>query len=126
MFSSKFVFFFQKIKETKQFWVQLPYQFCNNLSLSFNITNTEECYNGTSGIYNGEYAKNVAGTSAIVNEQLYILTDLTDKLKKAYQGQEVEMVDDTGKKQMFVFLFSLLNFYAKMLCLNLCIGGCVG
>lgn len=65
--------------------------------MSFNITNSEECYNGTSVIKDGDYAKNVAGTSAIVNEQLYVLTDLTDKLKKAYQGQEVEMVDDTGK-----------------------------
>lgn len=62
------------------------------------MTDKEECYNGTgNGSYVGQFSKNVAGTSAIVNEQLYILTDLTDKLKKAYQGQEVEMVDDTGK-----------------------------
>lgn len=96
------IFFFQKIKETKQFWLQLPYQFCNNLSLSFNITDKDECYNGTMGIDGSEYAKNIAGTSAIVNEQLYILTDLTDKLKKAYQGQEVEMVDDTGKNNLII------------------------
>lgn len=86
----------QKIKETKQFWIQLPYQFCNNLSLSFNITEQDDCYNGTSA-YVGQTSKNDSETSSVVAWQKYTLNDLTDKLKKAYQGQEVEMVDDTGK-----------------------------
>lgn len=60
------------------------------------MTEKEMCYNGTSASNFGQYGKSLPGTSSTVEEQLYVLTDLTDKLKKAYQGQEVEMVDDTG------------------------------
>lgn len=73
------------------------------------MTGKEECYNGTSGTYVGQFPKNEPGTSALVNEQLYTLTDLTDKLKKAYQGQEVEMVDDTGKGSRILFCNLIYN-----------------
>lgn len=36
----------QKIRDSKQFWVYLPYQLCNN-GLVVPLSNTKECWNGT-------------------------------------------------------------------------------
>ncbi|XP_057661218.1 glypican-6 [Diorhabda carinulata] len=84
----------QKIKETKLFWMNLPYQYCNNLSIlnSINTTSSSQCWNDTNTFYQ---VKSSVGDRPIVNEQIYILQGLTEKLRKAHQGQEVEMVDDT-------------------------------
>lgn len=86
----------QKIKDTKQFWLNLPYQYCNNLSLHSNKNDTSQCWNGTAlGTYEKSLQKSNIGESAVLNAQVYTLQGLTDKLRKAFQGQEVEMVDDT-------------------------------
>lgn len=90
---------FQKIKETKQFWLNLPHQFCNTISLTSPINETEQCWNGSSFAANRGYihpqTKSLDGGSSILNEQTNILQDVTDKLRKAHLGQEVEIVDDT-------------------------------
>lgn len=36
----------QKIRDSKQFWIYLPYQMCNN-GLVVPSSNTKECWNGT-------------------------------------------------------------------------------
>lgn len=87
---------FQKIKDTKQFWLNLPYQYCNNLSLHNTKNDSSQCWNGTAlGTYEQSTQKSNIGESPILNAQVYTLQGLTDKLRKAFQGQEVEMVDDT-------------------------------
>ncbi|KAJ8916167.1 hypothetical protein NQ315_016306 [Exocentrus adspersus] len=86
----------QKIKDTKQFWLNLPYQYCNNLSLHSSNNETSQCWNGTGlGTYDKPAQKTNVGESQLLNAQVYVLQGLTDKLRKAFQGQEVEMVDDT-------------------------------
>nr|CAH7765398.1 unnamed protein product [Callosobruchus chinensis] len=94
----------QKLKETKQFFINLPYQYCNALSLQMStsindtMTTADQCWNGTDGgVPQGPPGafRALAGGSSILNEQLYVLQGLTDKLRKAHQGQEVEMADDT-------------------------------
>ncbi|CAH1102437.1 unnamed protein product [Psylliodes chrysocephalus] len=88
----------QKIKETKLFWVNLPYQYCNNLSIlnSVNATTSNQCWNGTSPNNASSYQPKIELTdNTVLNEQTYVFQGLTDKLRKAHQGQEVEMIDDT-------------------------------
>ncbi|XP_050514744.1 glypican-6 isoform X1 [Diabrotica virgifera virgifera] len=86
----------QKIKETKQFWQNLPYQYCNNLSILNSINSTSsQCWNGTYINNTITQSKINLGDHPILNEQTYALQGLTEKLRKAHQGQEVEMVDDT-------------------------------
>ncbi|CAH1962030.1 unnamed protein product [Acanthoscelides obtectus] len=94
-----------KLKETKQFFINLPYQYCNALSLQMStsindtMTTADQCWNGTDGGVSqgpsGGAFRALTGGSSILNEQLYVLQGLTDKLRKAHQGQEVEMADDT-------------------------------
>lgn len=86
--------YFQKIRETRQFWAHLPYQYCNNITAAPN--ESEKCWNGTfSGEYTKDSKKASAPVSPLINEQVYSLQVFTDKLRKAYQGEEVEIVDDS-------------------------------
>ncbi|KAJ8979171.1 hypothetical protein NQ317_018993 [Molorchus minor] len=72
----------QKIKDTKQFWLHLPYQFCNNLSLHSNASNSSQCWNGTEvGPFEELQQKSIIGESTLLNEQVYILQGLTEKLQ---------------------------------------------
>ncbi|KAG5878895.1 hypothetical protein JTB14_023554 [Gonioctena quinquepunctata] len=86
----------QKVKETKQFWMNLPYQYCNNLAILNNVNESAPCWNGTSTNNSRPIlSKTSIAEHPILSEQTYVLQGLTDKLRKAHQGQEVEMVDDT-------------------------------
>ncbi|XP_074042910.1 glypican-6 isoform X2 [Leptinotarsa decemlineata] len=88
----------QKVKETKQFWLQLPYQYCNNLALMNNVNESSQCWNSTdTNATRSDVSQSKVNIAdqPILSEQTYILQGLTDKLRKAHQGQEVEMVDDT-------------------------------
>ncbi|CAG9823380.1 unnamed protein product [Phaedon cochleariae] len=87
----------QKIKETKQFWLNLPYQYCNNLSLLDPSNDTAPCWNGTNTSPTPTHPRTSDAPllPPLLSEQTFALQGLTDKLRKAHQGQEVEMVDDT-------------------------------
>lgn len=56
-----------------------------------------KCWNGTTL---GTYEKNLTTTgrslseSPLINEQIFALQVLTDKLRKAHQGDDVEIIDD--------------------------------
>ncbi|CAH1133609.1 unnamed protein product [Ceutorhynchus assimilis] len=86
-----------KIKNTKNFWIQLPYQYCNNDTISAGPSDDGKCWNGTTiGIYEKPKPKlDSTPTDTLITGQIYILSTLTDKLRKAYHGQDVEIVDDT-------------------------------
>ncbi|KAJ8951824.1 hypothetical protein NQ318_019798, partial [Aromia moschata] len=94
----------QKIKDTKQFWQHLPYQYCNGLSsatatatAATNATDSPAaCWNGTAvGSYDAPTQKPPVGESTVLSEQVYVVQGLTDTLRKAFQGQEVDLADDT-------------------------------
>lgn len=95
----------QRIRDSKQFWIYLPYQLCNN-GLVVPLSNTKECWNGThvdQYIYpvssNGEFQTRnpevrVAGLKpTVVKEQLYALSMISNRLRSAFNGQDVEWQD---------------------------------
>ncbi|XP_014472366.1 PREDICTED: glypican-6 isoform X2 [Dinoponera quadriceps] len=96
----------QRVRDSKQFWVYLPYRLCNDGGLVVQPTNTKECWNGTHVdkyrypvASDGESQKNnaevrsVGPRSTIVRDQLYALTTITNRLKLAFNGQDVEWMD---------------------------------
>ncbi|XP_060533313.1 glypican-6 [Cylas formicarius] len=85
-----------KVKDTKQFWLQLPYQYCNNQNVSASPSDDGQCWNGTTiGTYDHQQYNDSPTPSPIIGEQIYVLQGISEKLRKAHQGMEVEIVDDT-------------------------------
>ncbi|XP_066258261.1 glypican-4 [Euwallacea similis] len=86
-----------KVKSTRLFWDQLRYQYCNNDDMSAALSADGSCWNGTMvGSYKiREFTPDPTETSPLVTGHIYTLSGLSDKLKKAYHGQDVEMIDDT-------------------------------
>ncbi|XP_032670310.1 glypican-6 isoform X2 [Odontomachus brunneus] len=95
----------QRVRDSKQFWVYLPYRLCNN-GMGMGQSNTKECWNGTHidkyrypVASDGESQKNnaevrsVGPRSTIVRDQLYALTTITNRLKSAFNGQDVDWID---------------------------------
>lgn len=85
-----------KIRETRQFWMHLPYQYCNNESIASPPSANGQCWNGTAiGNYEKSPPKTSQFQSPIINEQNFTLQVFFDKLRKAHQGEEVELIDDS-------------------------------
>ncbi|XP_076657141.1 glypican dally-like [Halictus rubicundus] len=95
----------QRVRDSRQFWVYLPYQLCND-GLVVPPSNTKECWNGThvdKYIYpvssNGETqslnpeVRSSGPRPTIVRDQVFALTTITNRLKSAYNGQDVDWID---------------------------------
>lgn len=112
----------QKVKDSKKFFSNLPYQFCNHEDLLTTPDNELQCWNGktidkykhavaTSQLPNPEFptvAQSSAATirqKGIVADQLFVLKTAVNHLRNAYNGMDVEW-SDQGK----IFLFLLTNF----------------
>ncbi|CAL7939630.1 unnamed protein product [Xylocopa violacea] len=97
-----------RVRDSRQFWVYLPYQLCND-GLVVPPSNTKECWNGThvdKYIYpvspDGEAqtlnpeVRSSGPRLTIVRDQIFALTTITNRLKSAYNGQDVEWIDTEG------------------------------
>lgn len=95
----------QKIRDSRQFWVYLPYQLCND-GLVVPPSNTKECWNGThidKYIYpvssDGEIqtlnpeVRSGGPRPTIVRNQIFALTTITNRLRSAFNGQDVDWID---------------------------------
>nr|XP_033320856.1 glypican-6 [Megalopta genalis] len=95
----------QRVRDSRQFWVYLPYKLCND-GLVVPPSNTKECWNGThvdKYIYpvslNGETqslnpeVRSSGPRPTIVRDQVFALTTITNRLKSAYNGQDVDWID---------------------------------
>ncbi|XP_076238370.1 glypican dally-like [Calliopsis andreniformis] len=95
----------QRVRDSRQFWVYLPYKLCND-GLVVPPSNTKECWNGThvdKYIYpissNGETqtlnpeVRSLGPRPTIVKDQIFALTTITNRLKSAYNGQDVDWID---------------------------------
>nr|XP_031837898.1 glypican-4 [Nomia melanderi] len=102
----------QRVRDSRQFWVYLPYQLCND-GLVVPPSNTKECWNGThvdKYIYpvssNGETqslnpeVRSSGPRPTIVRDQIFALTTITNRLKSAFNGQDVDWID-TGTGRSF-------------------------
>ncbi|XP_011166471.1 glypican-6 isoform X1 [Solenopsis invicta] len=95
----------QRVRDLRQFWVYLPYRLCND-GLVVPPSNTKECWNGThvdkylypvsndgeSQMINPE-VRNVGPRPTIVRDQIFALTTITNRLKSAFNGQDVDWID---------------------------------
>lgn len=88
-------FSLQKVKETRQFWMHLPYQFCN----LENVTVNETCWNGTADNFRSSVKPN-GPTPPVIQEQLFTLQVMMEKLQGAYQGQDVDLADDDTEEPL--------------------------
>lgn len=95
----------QRVRDSRQFWVYLPYKLCND-GLVVPPSNTKECWNGT---HVDEYKYPVSSNGetqtlnpevrsfgprpTIVRDQVFALTTITNRLKSAYNGQDVDWID---------------------------------
>ncbi|XP_014602695.1 PREDICTED: glypican-6 [Polistes canadensis] len=95
----------QRIRDSRQFWVYLPYQLCND-GLVQPPSNTKECWNGThvdKYIYpvssDGETqplnpeVRSSGPRPTIVRDQIFALTTITNRLRSAFNGQDVDWID---------------------------------
>ncbi|XP_014223180.1 glypican-4 [Trichogramma pretiosum] len=96
----------QRIRDSRQFWLYLPYKLCND-GLASTPSNTNHCWNGThidKYIYpvspNGE-TQNMnpevqakGPRTAIVKEQMFALGSITNRLRLAFNGNDVDWIDN--------------------------------
>ncbi|XP_001607767.2 glypican-4 [Nasonia vitripennis] len=95
----------QRIRDSRQFWLYLPYNLCND-GLVVPPSNTNDCWNGThvdKYIYplssNGEFQSMNPEVRAsgprinIVREQVFALTSITNRLRLAFNGHDVDWFD---------------------------------
>uniref|UniRef100_A0A1B0CKK2 Uncharacterized protein n=1 Tax=Lutzomyia longipalpis TaxID=7200 RepID=A0A1B0CKK2_LUTLO len=95
----------QKVKDTKNFWSNLPYQICNNEDMAAAPSIEDYCWNGhavdryvhpviTDNKLNPEFSSSApAKRSTILDAQLYSLRTSISQLKNAYNGLDVEWSD---------------------------------
>lgn len=98
----------KNVRESKKFWSNLPYQVCNlNEDLAAQPNNDMQCWNGRGiGHYphqivtdmqtNPEFATNPVLSdrqNSIIAGKLFILKTLISQLRTAYNGLDVEWVD---------------------------------
>ncbi|XP_063992834.1 glypican-6 [Diachasmimorpha longicaudata] len=95
----------QRVRDSKQFWIYLPYQLCNE-GLVVPPSNTKECWNGThvdkylypvssdgaTQTLNPE-VRSSGPRPAIVKDQVSALTTITTRLRSAFNGQDVDWAD---------------------------------
>ncbi|XP_012232340.1 glypican-6 [Linepithema humile] len=99
----------QRVRDSRQFWIYLPYRMCNE-GLAVPPSNTKECWNGThvdkyvypvssdgeSQMMNPEVRS--IGTKTIVKDQIFALSGITNRLKLAYNGQDVDWLDNEDEE----------------------------
>ncbi|XP_011866007.1 PREDICTED: glypican-6 [Vollenhovia emeryi] len=96
----------QRVRDQRQFWVYLPYRLCQEEGLVVPPSNTNECWNGThvdkylyplsnageSQTLNPE-VRSMSNRPTIVRDQIFSLTTITNRLKSAFNGQDVDWID---------------------------------
>lgn len=93
------------LKDTKSFWQKMPYHMCGE---SVTAGAADPCWNGKSkdkyltaivgdGISNQqknpEVAVDISQPNSLVNEQIFALKTMNNKLRSAYNGMDVEWID---------------------------------
>merc|ERR1712130_1004515 len=86
-----------KVKDTKGFWTRLPYILCQNPEVGSGKDKVEQnCWNGRDrGVYqnkvvNDGLASQEQKPDVDINEQIFALKLVTNKLENAYNGHSVE------------------------------------
>uniref|UniRef100_A0A5F8G5T0 Glypican 6 n=1 Tax=Monodelphis domestica TaxID=13616 RepID=A0A5F8G5T0_MONDO len=105
----------EKLKLSKKFWSALPYTICKDERVTAGTSNEEECWNGhsksrylpeimndglTNQINNPEVDVDITRPDTFIRQQIMALRVMTNKLKNAYNGNDVNF-QDTSKQSAF-------------------------
>ncbi|XP_072883367.1 glypican-6-like [Hemitrygon akajei] len=98
----------EKLKLAKKFWSTLPYAICNDDKVTAGASDEEECWNGhtkgrylpeimndglTNQINNPEVDVDITRPDTMIRQQIMALRVMTNKLKNAYNGNDVNFQD---------------------------------
>ncbi|XP_077014647.1 glypican-6 [Tamandua tetradactyla] len=98
----------EKLKLSKKVWSALPYSICKDGSVTAGTSNEEECWNGhskarylpeimndglTNQINNPEVDVDITRPDTFIRQQIMALRVMTNKLKNAYNGNDVNFQD---------------------------------
>ncbi|XP_061454506.1 glypican-4 isoform X1 [Rhineura floridana] len=98
----------EKLKLARKFWSSLPGNICSNEKMAANSINEEECWNGNdksryvfavtaNGLANQannpEVAVDTAKPDVVIRRQIVALRVMTNKMKNAYNGNDVDFID---------------------------------
>ncbi|XP_048454358.1 glypican-6a [Rhincodon typus] len=98
----------EKLKLAKKFWSTLPYTICNEDKVTAGVPDEEDCWNGhTKGRYlpeimndgltnqnnNPEVDVDITRPDTMIRQQIMALRVMTNKLKNAYNGNDVNFQD---------------------------------
>uniref|UniRef100_A0A8D0KVY5 Glypican 4 n=1 Tax=Strix occidentalis caurina TaxID=311401 RepID=A0A8D0KVY5_STROC len=109
LFLSIYIFFLkQKLKQAKKFWSSLPGNICNDEKMSVGTVNENECWNGSAKsrydfavtgnglanqVNNPEVEVDITKPDMVIRRQIMALRVMTNKLKNAYSGNDVDFID---------------------------------
>ncbi|KAJ7407818.1 Glypican-4 [Willisornis vidua] len=98
----------EKLKQAKKFWSSLPGNICNDEKMSVGTVNENECWNGSaksrydfavtgnglaSQVNNPEVEVDITKPDMVIRRQIMALRVMTNKLKNAYSGNDVDFID---------------------------------
>uniref|UniRef100_A0A8C6VLU9 Glypican 6 n=1 Tax=Naja naja TaxID=35670 RepID=A0A8C6VLU9_NAJNA len=98
----------EKLKLSKKFWSTLPYTICKEETVTAGMSNEEDCWNGhtkakylpeimndglTNQINNPEVDVDITRPDTYIRQQIMALRVMTNKLKNAYNGNDVNFQD---------------------------------
>ncbi|NXU63971.1 GPC4 protein, partial [Horornis vulcanius] len=98
----------EKLKQAKKFWSSLPGNICNDEKMSVGSVNENECWNGSaksrydfavtgnglaSQVNNPEVEVDITKPDMVIRRQIMALRVMTNKLKNAYSGNDVDFID---------------------------------
>lgn len=102
----------EKLKLSKKVWSALPYTICKDESMTASAANEEECWNGhskarylpeimndglTNQINNPEVDVDITRPDTFIRQQIMALRVMTNKLKNAYNGNDVNFQDTSDE-----------------------------
>nr|XP_021499104.1 glypican-6 [Meriones unguiculatus] len=102
----------EKLKLSKKVWSALPYAICKDESVTAGTSNEEECWNGhskarylpeimndglTNQINNPEVEVDITRPDTFIRQQIMALRVMTNKLKNAYNGNDVNFQDTSDE-----------------------------
>ncbi|KAJ7319892.1 hypothetical protein JRQ81_019403 [Phrynocephalus forsythii] len=102
----------EKLKLSKKFWSTLPYSICKEERVTAGLSNEEDCWNGhtkakylpeimsdglTNQINNPEVDVDITRPDTYIRQQIMALRVMTNKLKNAYNGNDVNFQDTSDE-----------------------------
>ncbi|KAF7485890.1 Hypothetical predicted protein [Marmota monax] len=102
----------EKLKLSKKVWSALPYAICKDERVTAGTSNEEECWNGhskarylpeimndglTNQINNPEVDVDITRPDTFIRQQIMALRVMTNKLKNAYNGNDVNFQDTSDE-----------------------------